>query len=70
MQDGTTNYTDPDVEAEATYYYRVTAVDESGNEGAFSEGVSVTLDPPPDNCARLEGAWGAHARSSRTDRCW
>jgi len=37
-----TSYTDADVELGTTYYYRVTAVDESGNESDLSNEVSAT----------------------------
>ena len=43
------NYTDGSVTAGSTYYYRVTAVDNAGNESANSSQISVTAasTPPP-----------------------
>ena len=42
-----TSLTDQDIDNGATYYYRLTAVDESGNESTLSGEVSKTPFPPP-----------------------
>ncbi|HEU4751948.1 MAG TPA: fibronectin type III domain-containing protein [Armatimonadota bacterium] len=39
-------YTDPTVQPGSTYTYRVTAVDQAGNESAPSDPVTVTVPPP------------------------
>lgn len=43
---GDTQYTDPTAQAEETYYYRVTAVDEGGLESSFSGEVEATVRQP------------------------
>lgn len=42
-----TTFTDADVTNGTTYFYRITAVDESGNESDGSDEVEVTPFPPP-----------------------
>lgn len=50
------NYADSSVAANTTYYYRVTAQDNSGNESSNSTQISVTsLDAPPANNVLLNG---------------
>ncbi len=44
---GNASYTDTEVTNNTTYYYRITAVDEDGNESAYSEQVSATPNPDP-----------------------
>ena len=42
---GTETYPDDNLPGDGTYYYRLKAVDVAGNEGAFSDDVSVTYTP-------------------------
>jgi hypothetical protein len=42
---GSTTYTDQDLAGGGTYHYRLTAVDEDGNESALSTSASVFLEP-------------------------
>lgn len=45
-----TEYLDTDVTDGMTYYYRITAIDEAGNESTVSDAVQVTLGTPPRSC--------------------
>jgi len=44
---GTEGFTDTNVDESTTYYYRLTAVDDAGNESSFSEGVITAAPAAP-----------------------
>ena len=47
VQSGTSTYSDTDVAAEQTYYYRLKAVDTSDNESDYSDAASARIDVVP-----------------------
>ncbi len=68
---GTTTYTDEGVEVGETYHYRMTAVDDAGNESSFGKEVPATPgprpSPPSDARARANGDSSAVVRWQRVD---